>query len=364
MATIFTSEYSGDYGYLYEFKVDATESNVSSSANTSKVTAKAYVRRTNSSANGAYNLNGTAWSITIDGTTTSGTSTWDTRNTDEWQLLGTASKTITHDDDGSKTITIKGSHTGNSASGASKMGNASGSGTFELTEIPRYATASQSLNSKTVDTIKMNWSSDSTIDYIWYSKDNGSTWTGINVSDGKSGTYSITGLSPNTTYKIKTRVRRKDSQLKTDSSALSVTTYDIARISTLSNFEHGDNQVVGITNPASISSLSLVMKIGDTQILSRTVKAGNNTITFSDTELDNIYKKYSSSSSLTATFILSGSGYTNSKTCTITLKGNQKTIRTNVSANWKRGKVWTNVGGTWKKAVIWTNVAGTWKRSI
>lgn len=62
------------------------------------------------------------------------------------------------------------------------------------------------------------------------------------------------------------------------------------------------------------------MKIGDAQILSKNVSAGSNTISFSDTELDNIYKKYGTGSSLTVTFIVSGSGYTNSKTCTITLK--------------------------------------------
>lgn len=69
-----------------------------------------------------------------------------------------------------------------------------------------------------------------------------------------------------------------------------------------------------------ISSLSLAMKINGTQILSRTVKTGSNTISFTDAELDNIYKKYGTLSSLTATFIVSGSGYSNSKTCTITLK--------------------------------------------
>lgn len=62
------------------------------------------------------------------------------------------------------------------------------------------------------------------------------------------------------------------------------------------------------------------MKIGDMQILSKTVSTGNNEIMFSDTEIDNIYKNYETGSSLTATFIVSGSGYTNSKTCTITLK--------------------------------------------
>lgn len=105
--------------------------------------------------------------------------------------------------------------------------NCSGSGSWELPTIPRYGTSNQSLNSKTETTIKMNWSSDNTVDYIWYSKNNGSSWTGVDVADAKSGTYTITGLSPNTSYNIKTRIRRKDSQLTTDSSALTVTTYKV-----------------------------------------------------------------------------------------------------------------------------------------
>ena len=44
----------------------------------------------------------------------------------------------------------------------------------------------------------------------------------------------------------------------------------------------------------------------------------------SSTELDNIYKKYGTLSSLIATFIVSGSGYSNSKTCTIMLKRKSK----------------------------------------
>lgn len=66
------------------------------------------------------------------------------------------------------------------------------------------------------------------------------------------------------------------------------------------------------------------MKIGGTQILSRTVKTGSNTISFTDAELDSIYKKYGTGSSLTATFTVSGSGYSDSKTCTITLRRKPK----------------------------------------
>lgn len=103
--------------------------------------------------------------------------------------------------------------------------NGTAYGTFSLKKIPRYATCNQSLNSKTETTIKMNWSSDNTIDYLWYSKNNGSSWTAVGSVNATSGSYSITGLTPNTTYNIKTRVRRKDSQLTTDSSSLNITTY-------------------------------------------------------------------------------------------------------------------------------------------
>ena len=137
-----------------------------------------------------------------------------------------------------------------------------------------------------------------------------------------------------------------------------------ATITSLPNFEHGSNANITIDNPSG-SDLTLVMKIGSTQILSQSVNAGTNTIAFTDTQLDAIYKLYGSSSSLTATFsVTTSAGFTSSKTCTITLKGNQKTGRTNVSGTWKRGKLWTNVNGTWRRAVLWTNVNGTWKRGI
>ena len=53
------------------------------------------------------------------------------------------------------------------------LGNITISKEFKLTDIPRYATSNQSLQSKTSYSITMYWSSDSIIDYIWYSKDNG-----------------------------------------------------------------------------------------------------------------------------------------------------------------------------------------------
>lgn len=100
------------------------------------------------------------------------------------------------------------------------------------------------------------------------------------------------------------------------------------------------------------------------QILSRTVSTGVNAIEFTDTELDNLYKRYGSSSNLTATFTVAGNGYTNSKTCAITLKGNQKTIKTKLNSEWKRGKIYLKDNGEWKRAVIWKKVDGAWRRGI
>ena len=106
------------------------------------------------------------------------------------------------------------------------------SSSLNLTTIPRYATANQSFNSKTETTIKMNWSSDNTCDYIWYSTNNGSSWTAVGSVNSTNGSYTISGLSANTPYQIKTKVRRKDSQLTTESSKLDVTTYDYPKLDT------------------------------------------------------------------------------------------------------------------------------------
>ena len=150
---------------------------------------------------------------------------------------------VAHDNDGTKKITVKFS----TAIYNSTVKEYSDSWTLD--SIPRYGTSVQSLNAKTETTIKMNWSSDSTVDYLWYSKDNGSNWTGVNVTDGKSGTYTISGLTANTAYKIKTRIRRKDSQLTTDSSALSVTTYDYPYCTDSPNFVLGNAVTLKFYNP-------------------------------------------------------------------------------------------------------------------
>lgn len=107
------------------------------------------------------------------------------------------------------------------------------------------------------------------------------------------------------------------------------------------------------------------MKIANTQILTRTVSEGTNVIAFSDTELDDIYKQYCSSNSVTATFILTTANtYTSTNEGTITMTGNQKTIYKKISDLWHRGKIYVNVNGTWHKGVVWKKINGVWRRCI
>lgn len=219
-----------------------TETATSTANNTSTVTVTLVLKRPYAISSSATKtakctVNGTVynWSGTIGG---SGDLT-----------LINKTLTVAHNSDGTKTISFSASIQLDITWSGVQIGTISGSGSLALTDIPRYATVSQSVASRTETTVAIKWASDSTIDYIWYSTNNGSTWTGINVADGKSGTYTISGLAANATYQIKTRVRSKASQLTTDSSSLSVTTYNYPYANSMPSFTIGQTLTIGLYNP-------------------------------------------------------------------------------------------------------------------
>lgn len=243
-------------------------------------------------------VNGT---VTVAGTEY--TWTCPTYNGSSTVTLVSKTKTIDHGSDGTKSISLKFS-VSSSSSYAYLPGTASASGTLALTAIPRYGTSVQSLNTKTETSIKMNWSSDSTVDYIWYTtnaSDSTPTWTGVNVTDGKSGTYTISsGLNPNSTYKIKTRIRRKDSQLTTDSSTLSVTTYSYPYAKTMPNFTVGNSVTITLENPLS-RSCTVYLQKGSNSNFAHTISGttSGTSITFSATteRINDMYSALQNASS-------------------------------------------------------------------
>ena len=226
-----------------KYRIVVEESGINIAANTSNVTVYVQAWRTNA----GYTTDGAGTCYCgINGSSYS--NSWRYRDghaitQNSYTELFRTTVTIAHNANGSKQIWVSASISHDSFS-ASDQGF-----TVTLSTIPRYATSNQSLSSKTETTIKMNWSSDSNIDYIWYSTNNGSSWAGVGGVNASSGSYTISGLAANTTYNIKTRVRRRDSQLTTDSANLAIATYDYPKPTTANNFVIGNGASVNLYNP-------------------------------------------------------------------------------------------------------------------
>jgi len=187
--------------------------------NTSSVSYKSTLYITNGSF-----TTGTTTTKTLSGTgaTTAsgnGAGTYSAGETTLYEITGT----VTHSADGT------GSASGSATFYSSPWGwNGTASGTATLPTIPRYTSITSFTVAKRNETsFTFSWATANTVDYVWYSTNNGSSWTGYDVTDGTSGSFVVSSLSPNTTYNCKIRVRRKDSQLTTDSGTVSQSTYKV-----------------------------------------------------------------------------------------------------------------------------------------
>lgn len=352
---------SGTYGSHYTLRPVVYIPTQSTTTNTSVIKVELFIdfdgssywAYINAQTSGSININGNVANLTIPSINfESGVA--------KSILLGSHQITVTHNADGScPTIPITTSWNTNTT----RIGSGTVSTTVTPPTIPRYADIINAyVESATINSLTIRYIVSRNADI--YCSVNDEDWGGPRVTNTTNGTFTISGLNPNKTYTYRILSRAVGTNLDRLSGYLQGTTLDIARITDLSNFKHGDNVNINISNPAGISDLNLVLKIGEMQILNRAVSTGNNVIKFKDTELDNLYKEYGTESSLTATFILSGSGYTNSKTCIITLTGNQKTVKIKNNNTYKRGKVFININGTYRKAVIWINKNGSWRRCI
>lgn len=253
----------------------------------------------------------------------------------------------------------------NGGVGVSSSWNCSGSGSWGLDRIPRYANFTEHrIDSTGLNSITVRWSADSACDWLQYSL-NGGGW----IDTSGYPTYTISGLAPNTQYSIRTRIKRTDSQLWTESGYIYGTTKDIARITSAPNINFGDTARIIKTNPSGATNHIRVETLNPTTtIATRTNTSDDMTITFTDEEWDNLYKKLGTENSMTIRYVVDtihgNNTYYDWVDKTLTLTGNQKTAKVKNSNEWKRGKVWIKISDTWKRAVVWTKVNGTWERSI
>lgn len=272
--------------------------------------------------------------------------------------------TVTHNSDGTKKGMPFSFSYSQSSSASYTPGNASKSGTMDLTTIPRYANITQFDLSSTLEGIQYQWNADAACDAQRYSL-NGGDWV-----DGQYPTTYINNLSPGTQYSVKIAVRRADSQLWSYSDTKYITTKPISTINSAPNINFGDTATISKTNNSGVSD-RLKLEIVDPFILVATREnvGSSYTLELTDTEWDTLYNNLpDNGNQLTIRFVIDTLGAYNTYYSfldrTLTLTGNHKTIRKNINNAWKRGKAWINKNGTWKRAVVWKNIEGSWKRGI
>lgn len=185
--------------------------------NYSDVTATLKYSRTNSGHTTSGKWQG---SITINGVTKKVSTTnqiYITQNSNTVAMSSTVR--VYHDNNGTKSIII-------SATGeipAANLTNTKCSGTAYLDKIdttPLEITSFQ-ISDITQTSVKYQWSTNAVADYGEYSLDGGASWKNLPINN------IITGLSPNTEYSFKLRLRKQANQIKTISKTIKTKTLPI-----------------------------------------------------------------------------------------------------------------------------------------
>lgn len=253
----FTLTKTGNTSKYITFTCNWVSTSNGAVANSSTVKVTIVASKSSSSTASTYG-NYTA-SATVNGSTQNVGSTNFTLAPGASITLLSKSYTVPHNADGTKSTTISVTVGGNVMYG-------NGSANVTLDKISRYATVNQVLNNITETSITMNWTSDTVVDRVWYSINNGASWSNAINVNSTSGSYTINGLTAEATYNVKTRVRRKDSQLTTDSTALSARMYAYPYANSMPSFTIGSRITLGFYNPLGRSITVNILGADGSQI--------------------------------------------------------------------------------------------------
>lgn len=315
MATFKSNSYEGRY-----LQLTITES-VNVKANTSTLT------WTLQCLGGSVNYYSTApTTVTINGTVvySKGATSWGSKVFPAAKGSTSGTITVAHGSDGKKSITV-GFSTRVYYSTAQEYG-----GSMTLTNIDRTApTVTLATSNITASSVKITVTASTTANRWWYSTNGGSSWVEFNSTDGTSKEYTITGLTPNTSYSIQVCARKKINDVDGYSSKTSVKTLGGSVISSVSAFT-ADAATAKITMSVTVYNTSythtLVIKNGSTTVLTITglsLSNGSNTITLTAAQRSTVLAAMSALKSFTGTFALttySGTtqiGTASSKTATV-----------------------------------------------
>ena len=317
MATFTSNTYDGRY-----LQLTITES-VDVPSNTSTLT------WTLTSAGGSavyYTIDETI--ITINGITvySKARTNWEDRVFPAAKGSVSGSLPIVHNADGTKTATVE------FFTRVYVFGSLDYGGSMTLTNIDRTApTVSCSISGITAYGFKISASSSATADIWQYSTNGGTSWTQFSTTAGTSASITLSSLSPNTSYSVRVKARKKTNQVYGTSGTSSVKTLGGGVINSCPTIT-ADAATVSFKPNVTVydASYSYYLSIynGATEYLAlgaRTWTTGtaDRTITLSQTERADLLEAMASIKSFSATLKLvtkSGTtqiGSTTSCTCTI-----------------------------------------------
>lgn len=317
MATWQSASYEGRY-----LQLTITET-VNVAANTS--TLNWTLTSTGGSAN-YYTVDATT--VAINGTQVyyKARTAWDAKVFPAAKGSTSGSITVAHNADGKKSITV-GFSTRVYIYGPQEYG-----GSMTLTAIDRTApTVTFSTSAVTAYGFKISASSSATADIWQYSTNNGSSWTQFSTTAGTSASVTLSSLSPNTSYTVKVRARKKSNQVYGTSGSSTVKTLGGAVVNSVSTVT-ADNATVSITINTTVYeasySYTLAIKNGSTTYLtisglSWSKGTANRTVTLTAAQRTTLLNAMASIKSFTGTFAVttySGStqiGSTSSQTATV-----------------------------------------------
>lgn len=248
-------------------------------------------------------------------------------------LLKTYTVRVAHNSDGTKTgVALSASWRFSGTYSGTSIGTITASTTIDLDSLDRTApTVSCSVSSITANGFKISGTSSATADIWQYSTDGGSNYTQFSTTAGTSADITLSSLSPNTTYSVKVRARKKSNQVYGASSTVSTKTLGGSTISSVSTLT-ADASTVSISMSTVVYDATythtLQIKNGSTVYLeitglSWTKGTATRTITLTAAQRTTLLTAMASLKSFTATFALltySGTtqiGSTSTKTATV-----------------------------------------------
>lgn len=250
------------------------------------------------------------------------------------KLLKTKTVRVSHNADGTKSgVALSAYWRFSGTYSGTPISSITASTTVTLDTIDRTApTVSLTTSAITAGGVTVSATSSATADIWQYSIDNGSTWTQFSTTAGTSASKAITGLSPNTTYYIKVRARKKSNQVYGTSAAATVKTLGGAVVNSVTQVT-ADTATVSIKLNVTVYdasySYTLDLKNGSTTIVSIggltwTKGTADRTVTLTAANRTALLTAMASMKSFTGTFAVStfsGTtqiGSTSSKTATVT----------------------------------------------